>query len=118
MINLGFKLHDLQYPYLGSGYEQIIKDHFYFLLNLFGRKRKAKGFYESRNIDIDIIFIEDIVLKTQSLTIPHPRMHTRHFVLIPLCEISKEIFHPIKKKTVHELLLALPERLDIIKVNS
>lgn len=86
--------------------------------NLFGRKRKAKGFYESRNIDIDIIFIEDIVLKTQSLTIPHPRMHTRHFVLIPLCEISKEIFHPIKKKTVHELLLALPERSDIIKVNS
>ena len=45
-------------------------------------------------------------------------MHTRHFVLIPLCEISKEIYHPIKKKTVHELLLALPERLDIIKVNS
>lgn len=86
--------------------------------NLFGRKRKAKGFYESRNIDIDIIFVEDIVLKTQSLTIPHPRMHTRHFVLIPLCEISKDIFHPIKKKTVHELLLALPERLDIIKVNS
>lgn len=86
--------------------------------NLFGRKRKVNSVYESRNIDIDIIFIDDMILKTQSLTVPHPRMHTRHFVLIPLCEISKEIFHPLKKKTVQELLLELPERLDIIKVNS
>lgn len=86
--------------------------------NLFGRKRKVNGVYESRNIDIDIIFIDDIILKTQSLTVPHPRMHTRHFVLIPLCDISKEIFHPLKKKTVNELLLDLPGRLDIIKVNS
>ena len=74
--------------------------------------------YKSRNIDIDIIFIDDMILKTQSLTIPHPRMHTRHFVLIPLCDISKEIFHPLKNKTVNELLLDLPARLDIIKANS
>ena len=86
--------------------------------NLFGRKRKVKGVYESRNIDIDIIFVDDIIMKTESLTIPHPRMHKRHFVLIPLCDISEEIFHPLKKKTINELLLDLPERLDIIKVNT
>jgi 2-amino-4-hydroxy-6-hydroxymethyldihydropteridine diphosphokinase len=82
-----------------------------------GRKRKNYNIYESRHIDIDIIFYGNLTLNTKKLIIPHPRMHIRHFVLIPLCNISKNIFHPIKKKTVHELLLDLPERLDIIKIN-
>lgn len=50
MMNLGFKLHNLQYPYLGSGYESVIKDHFYFFLNLFGKKRKYAFWRSMMNV--------------------------------------------------------------------
>ncbi|PMP68285.1 MAG: 2-amino-4-hydroxy-6-hydroxymethyldihydropteridine diphosphokinase [Thermodesulfobacterium geofontis] len=68
-----------------------------------GRKLKKKKFYEDRLIDIDIIFYENLVIKSKSLTIPHPHMHERDFVIIPSLEIIPFWIHPIFKKSVAEL---------------
>ncbi len=57
-----------------------------------------------RTIDLDILFYEDEVLKTEELTVPHPEMEKRSFVLKPLSEISPEKLHPVCKKTVKTLL--------------
>lgn len=65
--------------------------------------RDAKGNYIDRILDIDIIAAEDIVLESTELILPHPRMHKRHFVLVPMSEIAPEWVHPILKKTTVEL---------------
>lgn len=72
----------------------------------FGRCRnKASGErYESRTLDIDLIFFGDSVCETDLLTLPHPRMHLRRFVLTPLCDIIPQYIHPLFNKSVLELL--------------
>ena len=57
-----------------------------------------------RIIDLDILLYNDIILNTDSLTIPHPLMHEREFVLKPLSEIAGELIHPVLKKSIAELL--------------
>jgi 2-amino-4-hydroxy-6-hydroxymethyldihydropteridine diphosphokinase len=70
-----------------------------------GRQRtQSKG---PRIIDIDIILFGDSVVDSSELTIPHPAMHGRRFVLEPLAEIAPEARHPVFKKTVREMLDAL-----------
>ena len=56
-----------------------------------------------REIDIDILFYNDMVYKNDNLSIPHPRLHERDFVLLPLIEINPELFHPILNKKVSDL---------------
>ncbi len=56
-----------------------------------------------REIDIDIIFYDDLILKTEILEIPHPRMHERNFVLEPLMKLEPNLVHPVLKKTIQEL---------------
>jgi len=62
-----------------------------------------------RPIDIDILFYGDEILNTPDLTIPHPRLTQRAFVLVPLAEIAPALVHPVNKKTVKELLKELKQ---------
>jgi 2-amino-4-hydroxy-6-hydroxymethyldihydropteridine diphosphokinase len=59
-----------------------------------------------RLIDIDMLFYNDLILETPRLTLPHPRLHERAFVLTPLADIAPELRHPVLHKTVRELLAA------------
>ena len=76
-----------------------------------GRRRKPDSTpsrkYYSRPMDIDLIFFDDEVIDTPELTIPHPRMHLRRFVLEPLSEIMPDYRHPVSSITVAELLRSL-----------
>lgn len=72
--------------------------------------QKDARLYHSRTMDIDIIFFNDDVIDTAELTVPHPRMHMRRFVLEPLCEIMPDYRHPVLGKTVRELFMAVREK--------
>jgi 2-amino-4-hydroxy-6-hydroxymethyldihydropteridine diphosphokinase len=61
-----------------------------------------------RSIDIDILLFGTSIVETPELTIPHPAMHERRFVLEPLAEIAPEVRHPVFKRTIRELRDALP----------
>jgi 2-amino-4-hydroxy-6-hydroxymethyldihydropteridine diphosphokinase len=60
-----------------------------------------------RLIDIDILFYDDLFLESESLTTPHPRLHERGFVLVPLVEIAPDFVHPVSKKKIKELLASV-----------
>ena len=67
-----------------------------------------------RTIDLDILLYGDAVIEMPDLTIPHPLMATRRFVLIPLCEIAPLIIHPISKKTAQRLLHELEDTSRVV----
>ncbi len=70
-----------------------------------GRKPTSKtSNYTDRPIDIDIIFYEDLILKTKTLEIPHPKAKDRGFVLFPLLELDPNMVYPGLKKTIKEIL--------------
>ncbi len=58
-----------------------------------------------RLIDIDILFFDDVIIDTSSIAIPHPRLHKRAFVLVPLAELAPDLVHPVLRMPVRELLL-------------
>ena len=78
------------------------------------RRRQDKG---PRNIDVDILLFGNVIVETEGLTIPHPALHERRFVLQPLAEIAPEVRHPVFKRTIRELLEALPAGQAVRKIN-
>lgn len=68
-----------------------------------GRVR-LQGGYASRLIDLDILLYDDQVIEREFIQLPHPRLHVRKFVLIPLAEIAPGHFHPVLRKTISELM--------------
>jgi 2-amino-4-hydroxy-6-hydroxymethyldihydropteridine diphosphokinase len=72
-----------------------------------GRQRQAH--WGPREIDLDILLYGDRVMNTSQLTLPHPELHRRRFVLVPLCELAPDLIHPVLKRPLRELLSALPE---------
>jgi 2-amino-4-hydroxy-6-hydroxymethyldihydropteridine diphosphokinase len=69
-----------------------------------GRIRTQLNKYEARTIDLDIILVEDAVINTKTLQVPHPEMQKRKFVLLPLNDVAAQVKHPILHKEVADLL--------------
>lgn len=80
---------------------------------LLGRQPKTQNGYENRIIDLDILFYADEVLGNKKISLPHPHLQNRIFVLQPLADIASEKKHPILKKTVHELLVEIQDTTPI-----
>jgi 2-amino-4-hydroxy-6-hydroxymethyldihydropteridine diphosphokinase len=79
---------------------------------MLGRQRKG-SVYESRTIDIDILFYEDLVMEEDTLVIPHPLLHHRNFVLLPLHEIAPDLCHPVLNLSVAEMLLQCTDNNEV-----
>jgi len=74
-----------------------------------GRTGKSiNGKYADRVIDIDMLMVDDCIIDTPELTVPHPRMHLRRFVLVPFAEIAPDVVHPVLKQSIRDLLEQLP----------
>jgi len=60
--------------------------------------------YLPRTIDIDVLMYDDVIKESKLLTLPHPRVHLRRFILQPFCDIAPDVVHPVEKKTIAQLL--------------
>ncbi len=82
--------------------------------NEMGRVRVPGG-YASRLIDLDILLYEDLVIEGDFIQVPHPRLHLRKFVLMPLAEIASGIIHPILGKTMSELMMECKDQTRVTR---
>ncbi len=80
-----------------------------------GRREKRVRF-GPRELDLDILFYEDRIINSEALVLPHPRMHRRHFVLRPFCDIDPTVEHPVYKKNIQALYDMLDERGQKVRV--
>lgn len=94
--------------------KQIIKTVLEIEQNM-GRIRKSSS-YNSRVIDIDILFYSNLLIEEADLVIPHPRLHLRKFVLQPLAALSPGFIHPLLKKTISELLDSSQDTSEVMNV--
>ena len=93
---------------------QELLDNIHAIEQNLGRVRAER--FGPRTIDIDILMYDDEILNEPDLTIPHPRLHERAFVMIPLLEIAPSLTHPILKRNLFELLTLLPPQ-SVQKIN-
>lgn len=80
-----------------------------------GRRRLPGVRYTSRTIDIDLLFYDSEIIRTPALTVPHPRIAERRFVLVPLDEIMPGFVHPVLRKSVSRLLAECSDPLPVKK---
>jgi 2-amino-4-hydroxy-6-hydroxymethyldihydropteridine diphosphokinase len=73
-----------------------------------GRTRSFQN--APRTIDLDLLLVDDVTLEATEMTLPHPRLHERAFVLVPLAELAPEMVHPVSGQTMRQVLSALPDR--------
>ena len=78
----------------------------------FGRERRVRN--GPRTLDLDVLFYGDERFATETLEIPHPRLHERRFVLEPLVEVDPERVHPVLGTGVQELLKTCPDRSKVL----
>jgi 2-amino-4-hydroxy-6-hydroxymethyldihydropteridine diphosphokinase len=81
-----------------------------------GRERVVK--WGARSLDIDILFYDDIIINTDDLKIPHPFIHQRKFVLVPLVEIAPNFVHPLFKTTSEDLLNKLSDCSEVKAIDA
>lgn len=84
---------------------------------LLGRTEKTGTHYESRVIDIDILFIDSLVIDRPELQIPHPRLQSRRFTLEPLNELMPHFVHPLEQKSIEVLLKRCPDKSEVKRMN-
>jgi len=72
-----------------------------------GRKPRARGPYRPRIIDLDLLFFDKEAIDSRHLQVPHPRLHERRFVLVPMSELAPALIHPRLNATISELLAGL-----------
>lgn len=85
---------------------------------LLGRTRPTDSRYASRTIDIDILFFGSEIIDTATLTVPHPRMALRNFVLVPLNEIMPDFIHPVLHKKISGLLSECPDTMTVKRLGN
>jgi 2-amino-4-hydroxy-6-hydroxymethyldihydropteridine diphosphokinase len=93
--------------------EQLLKD----VLGIeekMGRIRTEKN--APRIIDIDILFFNEDIISSKNLTVPHPEIYRRRFVLTPLAELSPDFIHPVLHKNMQEMLDSCSDELNVQKI--
>ena len=81
-----------------------------------GRLRSSMPGYSDRLIDIDVLYMEDIIINTKQLILPHPRLQDRLFALVPLCEVIPEFIHPVLQKSNKSLLSLCNDKSKVEKL--
>lgn len=78
-----------------------------------GLKRQRNQKWASRTIDLDLLYYDEVILKTETLTLPHPEILKRRFTLLPLCEILPYFVHPLVRQNHIELLKQCEDFLEV-----
>lgn len=82
----------------------------------FGRARQdISNGYQSRPLDIDILFYNDEIINREDLVVPHPKLHLRKFTLAPLNDIAPDLNHPVLNKSISELFRRCDDKLSVIR---
>ncbi len=82
--------------------------------NAMGRTRDAAQRWQPRVIDIDILLYENEIIEEENLVVPHPELHKRNFVLVPLMEIASEVLHPVLRLPIEELYFQSTDESEVI----
>lgn len=80
-----------------------------------GRQRVVK--MGPRTVDLDVLLIDELIMESELLIVPHPHLQSRRFALTPLAEIAPDLLHPIYQKTIQQLLAECPDLLEVTRID-